>query len=119
MSLRADIFTALTSGSPAARVYPDVLPQQVNMPAVTFFTVAGDNDFHLLGQSGLIRRIIQVDVWSTVAMAADALMADLEALMIASTDFQVNGIAASGADGYEAETQRYRVSREFTIWAQQ
>lgn len=119
MSLRADIFTALTSGSPAARVYPDVLPQMAVLPAVTFFTVTGDNDFHLQGQSGLIRRIVQVDVWSKVAMAADQLMVELENLMVASTAFQVNGIAASAADGYEPETERYRVSREFTIWAQQ
>lgn len=120
MTLREDIFAALTSGTPnILRVYPDALPQKAILPAVTFFTVAGKNDFHLQGQSGLVTRIVQIDAWAGTALSADNIMATVEELMVASSDFQVNAIDVSGADPYEQETERYRASREFTLWIQQ
>lgn len=119
MSIEEDVFTALTSGSPVLRAYPDVLPQMAVIPAVTFFTVGGDNDFHLQGQSGLVRRVIQIDTWASTRLSADAMMKEVEALMVASTDFQVNAIFVAGVDPYEPDTNRYRTGREFVLWAQQ
>ena len=119
MSLAEDVFAALTGGTPAARAYPEVLPQMPVLPALTYRLIAGTDDFHLQGRSGLVIRLVQVDAWATTRMGADRAMADASVLMVASQAFQVNGIDVSGADTYEEETQRYRASREFSIWVQE
>lgn len=119
MSLSEDVFAALSGGTPAARVYPEVLPQMAVLPALTFTLIAGDDDFHLGGKSGLDMRLIQVDAWATTRLGADREMSAATVLMVASAAFQVNAINVTGADGYEPETQRYRASREFTLWLQE
>ncbi len=101
MTLSEDVFAALTTGSPMPlRVYPDVLPPLIQLPACTYQVVAGVDEFHLLGRAGLGRILVRVDVWSTMA----------------SSNFSVTGIDITGADGFEEDTERYRASREFIIW---
>lgn len=118
MSLEEDVFAALTSGSPALRVYPEVIPEFVQMPVVTFTMIAGTEDFTLAGPTGLLRRLIQVDSWATTRASAYALITQAQALMVSASAFAVNAISESGAPRYEPETRRYRESREFTVWAQ-
>lgn len=100
------------------RVYPSVLPQKVTLPAATYFTIAGTDEMHLQGHAGLVRKVIQIDCWAGTRLAADELMEEVQSFMLAATAFSVNGISESGAEGYEADTQRYRASKEFIIWAQ-
>lgn len=121
MTLSEDIFAALTSGSPIPlRVFPDVLPENVVLPAVTYMVIAGRDDFHLQGRSGLERVLVRVDVWSKVKLVTEQVMNDqIVPLMLAATTFQVNGMNRTLADGdFEEETERYRSSREFAIWVQ-
>lgn len=118
MSLHEDVFRALSAGSPMPRVYPDVLPQMVTLPAIVFTVVGGVDDFHLEGLSGLLVRLVQVDAWAGTRISAEAMMADATAKMVGSGDFQVNAIDVAAVDGYEQETDRYRASREFTLWLQ-
>lgn len=121
MTLSEYIFAALTAGSPTPlRVYPDVLPPNVVLPAVTYTVVAGHDDFHLLGRSGLERVLVRVDVWSTIKRVSEETMQEqIVPLMLASTAFQINGISRTAADGdFETDTERYRASREFAVWVQ-
>jgi hypothetical protein len=119
MSLAEDVFSALTSGSPPMRAYPDELPQQVQLPALVYFVVAGTDDFHLQGRSGLVIRLVQVDAYAGTRLSADASIRDAVELMVASTSFQVNAISIPPVDDFEPDTRRYRASREFTLWIQE
>ena len=119
MILSELLFSVLSGGSPPARVYPEVMPQMAVLPALVFTVVAGTDDFHLEGTSGLQIRFIQVDAWASTRLSADNLIAEATTLMVASTTFQVNAIAIPPVDGYEPDTERYRASREFTVWVQQ
>lgn len=119
MTLSEDIFAALTGGSPAPlRVYPDVLPSNVVLPAITYKVVAGVDDYHLLGRSHLARVLVRVDVWATVKLTTETIMEnEIIPLMEQSALFTVNAIDITPADGdFEEDTERYRASREFTIW---
>lgn len=118
MSFSEDLFTTLSGGSPSARVYPDVMPQLAVLPALVYTLVAGQDDFHLEGLSGLQIRLVQVDAWAGTRLSADSLIADAATLMVASRLFQVNAINIPPVDDYEAETERYRASREFVVWVQ-
>lgn len=118
MSLEEDVFAALTAGSPSPlRAYPEVMPQMVTLPAVTYTIVGGVHDFDLQGQTGLTRKVVQVDSWATTRSSAYAQIVEATSLMVQSTSFQVNGIAESEAARYEPDTKLYRESREFTVWA--
>ncbi len=118
MSLEEDVFSALTAGSPSPlRAYPEIMPQEVTLPAVTFTIVAGQHDFDLQGPTGLTRKFVQVDAWSRTRSGAYSTIVEATSLMVASTAFQVSGISESGADRYEPDTKLYRESREFTVWA--
>lgn len=119
MSLAEDVFSALAGGTPAMRVYPDVAPQLAHLPFLVYTLVGGTDDFHLGGKSGLTMRLVQVDAWASTRLSADQMMSEATLLMVASGLFQVNAIDVSGADGYEAETERYRASRDFTLWIQE
>lgn len=114
-TLTEDVFEALSS-IPGARVYPDVLPQNVTLPALVFTLIWGQDDFHLGGLSGLGVFGYQVDSWAGTRLSADSLIEQARLAMVASTDFQTNAISVPGVDTFEPETLRYRSSREFTIW---
>lgn len=117
MSLREDIFDALTAGSPLLRAYPEVLPQTgAVLPALTYNVVGGHDDFYLDGPSGARRRLLQVDAWAGTRLSADVLIEQAQTLLLESVAFTVNGVSETGADGYEPDTQRYRASREFVLW---
>jgi hypothetical protein len=118
MSLEEDVFAALTAGSPSPlRAYPEVMPQMVVLPAVTYTIVGGTHDFDLDGPTGLTRKVVQIDSWATTRSSAYAQIVDATGLMVMSTAFQVTGIAESGAERYEPDTKLYRESREITVWA--
>lgn len=117
MTIEEDVFKALTSGSPAAlRAYPDVLPQMPVLPALTYSVVAGTDEFDLQGPTGLVRRLVQIDSWSTTRSGAATQMREAQLLMLASSDFSVNGMDVAAAPAYEPETKLYRDSVEFIIW---
>jgi hypothetical protein len=117
VSIGEDVFSALTSGSPPLRAYPQLMPQTPVLPALTFALVAGDDDFDLQGPTGLIVRHFRVDAWATTESSAFAQITQAQSLMLASAAFQVNAIRESGAAGYEPDTKLFRESREFTLWA--
>lgn len=119
MTLRENIFAALTSGSPTPiRAYTDTLPQKVVLPALTFYILHGDDDFHLLGRSGLFTRWVQMDAWAGTRLGADALIQTALTLMLASGAFDVTAITETAAAPFEPETGRYRASFEVKVWSE-
>ena len=60
--------TTLTS----TRIYPEVLPQNSTLPAITYRTITGDAESHLLGISGLVHSRIQIDCFAATHISARA-----------------------------------------------
>jgi uncharacterized protein DUF3168 len=123
VTISEDIFAALTATSPAIRVYVDVMPPQVVLPALVYSIIAGEDDVDLRGRSGSARYFVELDAWATTRLGADELMAEAETRMWAATTFQVGSsnisggtyIGGAGVEQFEAETGRYRASKEFSI----
>lgn len=115
MTLEEKVFAALTDESPSLRVYPDIAPPQVMLPFVVYTFVAGSEDVHLQGHSGIGATIVQVSVYASTRLRASEVMEEVKSLMFASTDFTVNGIDLPGADRYEPDTKRYRSTVDFSL----
>lgn len=122
MSLHEDLFVALTAETEPLRVYADTLPAKVVLPALTYFIVGGHDEIYMEGDAGLVRRLVQVDAWAGTRIAAEAAMERAKALLLAATTFSVAAIDVVDITGvtqagFEPDTERYRCSREFAVWA--
>lgn len=115
MTIEEDFFAAATAGSPTIRLYPEILPQVVTLPAVTCTVVGGFDDMHMAGVENTGTRVFQVDAWASTRLSADNLIEDVQSRLLAATTFLVVGIDVSGAPRYEEETKRYRASKEFMV----
>ncbi len=96
------------------RVFPLVLDQGCQFPAVSFLRVSGGKQFGLSGYSGLEGSRIQVDCWATTYKQAKALAAAVSTAMRAATTFRVS--AVNDRDLFEDAQNLYRVSIDFTCW---
>lgn len=112
------IYSALTGVSPlpaGGRVYPDVLPQKVTYPAITYIRISTSYFRTLTGSAGLEDGIFQVDSWAqshTEAWSvADAVTTALEN----ATTFRAQRIGAQQLTETEAGLDLFRVMQEFSI----
>ena len=116
MTIEEDFYAAMTAGSPSIRAYPEIMPELVTLPAATYTVIGGEDRVNLQGIEGGGWRIFQVDVWASSRLGADNLMADIQTRLAAATTFALDGEPTiSGAPRYEAETKRFRASKEFRI----
>lgn len=138
MSIASDLRAFLLEDSTLAglvseRIYPDVLPQNPTLPAITFGWAGGMRFHHLTGASGLSGPRIQFDCWATTYLGAEAVY---EALRLALDGFQgdiggspptqrIQGaFSASEWSGYEAGAEQgtgsgvgvYRHSADFMVY---
>lgn len=108
------VYTAL-SALAGGRVYPDILPQNVTLPAITFFRVSGRHEVSMGGSSGLDNLRVQVDCWASSRSDADTLAESVRTAMFAATTFSVGGVDGP-MDTYEDDTLIYRTSMDFSVW---
>lgn len=113
--LEEKVFGALTSDSPPLRAYPDVGPAHVILPFLVYTFVAGHQDMHLQGRSGIGMTIVSISAYASTRSSATALVERARDLLLASSDFTVNSIDDPGAERYEPETKRYRATLDFTL----
>jgi hypothetical protein len=116
MSLRSDIYTALTTGG-GLTAYPDAAPQNVTYPVIVFQVVAGHDEVYLDGYAGLVNRLVQIDAYANDPDVADALIETIKTRLGAATAFRVAAVNISGADSFDDDAKMYRASREFSLWA--
>lgn len=115
MTLRESIFAAMISGSPAVRVYPNILPPNPLLPASIFTMVSRVDEETIDGaDAGLTNAHIQIDVYAKTQIEADVVADIIRMRMLAASDFA--SWSAGGFDAFEEDTLLYRVMREFSVW---
>lgn len=98
------------------RIFPQVLPQGVVMPALRYTVVSDVPQTSLQGwTSGLRNARVQVDAFSRKYLEAQTL-ADAVVGALGSLTGEVASLLESRRDGYEDETGLHRVSMDFSMW---
>jgi hypothetical protein len=70
--------TALVDSGEAARIYPEKLPQNGTLPAITYQIVSGPRDYTQDGPDRVVTFRIQLDIYGATAAAAIALRDAIE-----------------------------------------
>lgn len=93
------------------RIYPQVRPQADPLPALVYTVVDDIPAGSLAGwTSGLSNARVQIDAYAKGYIAAETLADAVRTALATST------LPMSRRDGYEDETQLYRVSQDFSMW---
>lgn len=117
----ADIFSLLRANSAVValvgdRIYPLVRPQGSALPAIVF-TVVDDLPVNSLGgaTSGLVDALVQFDCYAKTYVSAHA-VAKAVSDMLSKRVADPAAVRQAKRDGYEDETELYRVSMDFSMW---
>lgn len=119
MTVESDIYTALADdatvgGLVSTRIYPVILPQNVDYPAISYQRVGNAPRPTLEDGVGLQNPRFQIDAWAESADGARALATAVIAAMSAATS--VDAIFLSDNDIYESDLEIFRVSVDFSVW---
>lgn len=99
----------------ANRIYPNKLPQDVTLPAVSYLVVATNHGGDLQGDNaGLDRVMVQVDCWGSSYSDVKSLSAAVRTAM--KTPASGRAMILDARDTYEDENETHRVSLDFYIW---
>jgi len=109
--------TALVSN----RIYPNILPQNVAYPAISYMRVTGPRIHSHSGSSGLAHPLFQVDQWATtysgVKDLAEKVRLRLQGFSGTVVTVVINGILFVGdRDSYDDEVEVFRVISEYRVW---
>jgi hypothetical protein len=119
-----DLFSFLSdAGTDAgARIYPNVLPQGVTLPACRYMRVSNPKEHSHSGPSALKRPRFQVDCFAGTYLGAVRLAGQMEANLdgfqgaMGAYEVQASFMEEAGRDDYDPETGRHRVSVDVVIW---
>lgn len=106
------------------RIYPQIMPQGVTMPAVTYQKISGPREYSHGGPSELAHPRFQLSCWaknySTAKDIAEQVRLALQAYR--GTMGGAGGVTVYGAfleneiDLYESDTRLYHIPVDFSIW---
>jgi hypothetical protein len=99
------------------RVYPDVLPQNPTLPAMTYTRISTRSPELVDGNPDLLSALFQIACWSTSRLGAATLASYVRTRMIGvgGSGFQKGGIEDERSDE-EPDTRRYRQDLDCTIF---
>lgn len=104
-----------------ARVYPVLLVQSPELPAVVYQRISTVRDHSHDGPVGLVSARFQFSCWAESYAEAKALAADLRVALdgfkgtVAGT--RIDGIFSAGEhDDFDQEPQRFRVIADYVAW---
>lgn len=119
--------TDLVGENAAARIYPDVPKQGIQLPFVVYDETGGESDEHLTGGSGIVRAMLNVwtfgDTRRKANELAEIIKEDLRPFRGMMFGTNVNEVSCSShrssgvdlpQDGSDAK--RYWTRRVFDIW---
>jgi hypothetical protein len=113
--LEANLFNAMTA-LVAARVYPDIAPENTPTPYITYQQVGG-KPVNFLGAeySDKKNARIQINVWDTTRIGVAILTRLIENAMVAAPLYGLieGGVVAS----YEPELKLYGAMQDFSFWS--
>lgn len=121
MMLEEGLFAYLTAHG--QRVYPQRLPQQPTLPAMTYLMVSDPIEHTHSGPSSLGHPRFQLDCWGSTYLEAKHCARQIMALMSAYVgmmgDVEVNAsLPLEARDNEDPETGRHWVSIDVVIWYQ-
>ena len=118
-ALRSVLVTAATDAE--SRIYPQVLPQNVTLPAVAYQQLGDDPIDDIDGHSGLFHSRVQYDAFAATFNDVKALIEQIRLALQGYTG-TVLGVTIKGVqletklDLYEPEVQEYRSVIRFIVW---
>jgi hypothetical protein len=115
MTVETDLYSALGS-LVSNRVYPDVAPQGVAKPYLTYQQVGGRAIAYLESAVvGYRNARIQVNVWHTSRLAANTLARSVEDTLVASTTIRAIPLG-SLVSVHEPDTNLFGTRQDFNVW---
>lgn len=114
----AIVFGALKSlvanGDGTYRCYPDVGPDSVTTPYITFQQVGGQSPNALTGVTDIQNSRMQVNVWAATRIAAVDLM---QSVIAALTTDSIRGVTIGApVSTYEPDTKLFGSRQDVSIW---
>ena len=122
-SFRNALYAFLTNAGSSAhgRIYPQQLPQQAQLPAMTYVQVSGAGEYSQSGPSRLVHPRYQIDCWGDGYLAASTLAEEVKQAvdgyrgMMGGFEVGVTFIEDE-RDNFDPETFRHWVSLDIEIW---
>lgn len=115
MSLEPQIFDALAQ-LVAGEVYPDIGPDNIKPPYITYQQVGGDAvNYTEAALPGKRNARIQVNVWAATRQAASDLAAQVEDALRLTEPLQTTVLGAC-VSSYEPGTKLRGARQDFSVW---
>lgn len=119
-----ELFSFLSNGSTnaGARIYPNALPQGVDLPACRYFRVSNPQDHSHSGVSSLQHPRFQIDCYASTYLAAVQLARQVKTLLdgfrgtMGAYTVGASFMEDAGKDDHDPETGRHRVGVDVVIW---
>jgi hypothetical protein len=100
-----------------ARSFSGFAPTSTLRPYVTYQQIGGEVPSFLDATvPSKENATIQISVWSDTSFEAKALIKQIEAAMITSTELQASPLAAAASD-FDADIPVYSNRQDFSVWA--
>jgi hypothetical protein len=114
MSVEADLFAVL-GPLVSNRAYPDVAPDGVAKPYITYQQVGGNAVNFLNGIPDQRNGRFQINVWASTRSAASTLIRQVEDALRLSTTLRATTQGGAASD-YEDELKLYGARQDFSVW---
>lgn len=99
------------------RVYPIVMPQDGDLPCITYQRTAGNPINHLRGYSGLANPHITINSWASNYDTAKEVAKAVHVTMDKSTGFK--NTLFNQIDAFDPEIELFAVSQDYSCWDQE
>ncbi len=107
---------AMVASMVGDRVFPEVLPQGCDMPAIAYSVVVDEGISSLDGYSDLDNAVVQVDCYSRSYMEGHHLADAVGSVMTRFISVDFSSLQVSRRDLYEDDTELHRVSIDYSVW---
>jgi hypothetical protein len=107
---------ALLNGNTDAltRIYPQIAPDgPVTTPYIVFQRISANSENVLSGKTNLINTRLQIDVYSKTYVEAQAVAAQIDALM---DGWSVQNVSNPAQDAFEPDVRLHRVILDYSVW---
>ena len=102
------------TSSVSTRIYPEVCPQQTDLPVIVYARVSSNPEYSLDGYSSLENSRIQIDTFAETYKEAKVVAGRVKVAMDAATAYKA--IMTNDMDEYDPELQVFRVIQDYSCW---
>jgi hypothetical protein len=94
------------------RMHPIIIPQKTTLPAIRYATLSAVPDNSLCGSAGLVRSVVQLDIYALDYSVTRALR---EQVVSAMQDFALENLLQMEQEAYEPDVRAYRRILHYSI----